>query len=110
MLNQLVKIEKYYDELEAQIAKPEVAADPKQLEKLARERASLEDIVTKYRRYKEIVKSRSLLYYPKTPTTSGILLWRSGLVPAARRLGSLLPTSSVCTVAMPCLRAGRWIS
>jgi peptide chain release factor 1 len=57
MLNQLAKIEKHYVDLEAQIATPEVATDPKKLEKLARERAPLEDVVSRYRRYRKMAKS-----------------------------------------------------
>ena len=57
MLKQLAKIEQHYNELEAQIATPEVATNPKKLEKLARERASLEDLVSLYRRYRKTAKS-----------------------------------------------------
>ena len=57
MLKQLAKIEQHYNELEAQIATPEVATNPKKLEKLARERASLEDVVSLYRRYRNTAKS-----------------------------------------------------
>jgi peptide chain release factor 1 len=57
MLDQLDRIEKRYQELERQIATPEVASDPKQLQVLAQERASIEDLVTKYREYKATAKS-----------------------------------------------------
>ena len=57
MWDKLDKIEKRYQELEEQMATPEIASDRKQLEKLARERASIEDVVTKYRRYKATLKS-----------------------------------------------------
>jgi len=57
MLKQLAKIEQHYNELEAQIATPEVATNPKKLEKLARERASLENVVSLYRRYRNTDKS-----------------------------------------------------
>ena len=53
MLDQLEKIEKRYQELEQQIAKPEIVSDLKQLQALAQERASLENIVMKYRKYKD---------------------------------------------------------
>lgn len=53
MLKRLDKIEKRYDELESQIAQPEIASDPKQLQSLAQERAGLEYIVSKYRQYKD---------------------------------------------------------
>ena len=52
MLDQLERVEKRYKELEQQIAIPEVASDRKQLQALAQERASIEDLVTKYRQYK----------------------------------------------------------
>lgn len=57
MIDRLEEIDKQFQELEAQIATPEVAADPKQLQKLAKERASLEDVVEKYREYKAAAKS-----------------------------------------------------
>ncbi len=52
MWDKLEQIDKHYLELEEQIATPEVAADPRQLQKLAQERAGLESVVTKYRKYK----------------------------------------------------------
>jgi len=57
MLDQLDRIERRYQELEQQIATPEVASDLKQLQVLAQERASIEDLVTKYREYKATAKS-----------------------------------------------------
>jgi peptide chain release factor 1 len=57
MLDQLDRIEKRYQELEQQIAMPEVASDRKRLQALAQERASIEDVVTKYREYKATAKS-----------------------------------------------------
>ena len=57
MLNQLERIEERYQELNQQIAMPEVASDPKQLQVLARERASIEGLITKYREYKTTAKS-----------------------------------------------------
>jgi peptide chain release factor 1 len=57
MLDQLDRIEKRYQELEQQIATPEVASDRKRLQALARERASIEDLVTKYKEYKATAKS-----------------------------------------------------
>jgi len=57
LLNQLEKVEKRYQELERQIATLEVASDPKQLQRLAQERASIEDLITKYREYKATTKS-----------------------------------------------------
>ena len=57
MLDRLERIEKRYQELDEQMAAPEVASDLKQLQVLARERASIEDVVTKYREYKATAKS-----------------------------------------------------
>ncbi len=58
MLEKLEQIDIRYRELEEQIARPDIASDPKQLQKLARERASIEDVVTRYREY--IAVSRSM--------------------------------------------------
>jgi len=57
MLDQLENIEKRYQELEEQISMPEIASDSKQLQKLAQERASIEDVITKYRQYKSAARS-----------------------------------------------------
>jgi peptide chain release factor 1 len=57
MINRLEQIEKQFQGIEEQIATPEVASDPKQLQKLAKERAGLEDVVNKYREYKAVTKS-----------------------------------------------------
>jgi len=57
MLDQLERIEKRYEELDRQMAKPEVASDLKQLQILAQERASIGSLVTNYRKYKTTSKS-----------------------------------------------------
>ncbi len=57
MLERLERIEKRYQELEQQIATPEIASDPKQLQILAQERAGIEDLLIKYREYKKTAKS-----------------------------------------------------
>lgn len=57
MLGQLAKIEKRFIELEEEIARPEVSGDIARLQKLARERAGIEDVVTAYRHYKETARS-----------------------------------------------------
>jgi peptide chain release factor 1 len=56
MLDKLQQIEKRYEELEQQIASPEIASDPSQLQKLAQERAAIEELVTMYRQYKKASK------------------------------------------------------
>ncbi len=58
MWDRLEQIEKRYEELNQQIAMPEVASDLERLQMLAKERASIENLVTKYRKYK--ATSRSL--------------------------------------------------
>jgi len=52
MWDRLEQIERHYEELDRQMATPEIATDPKQLQTLAQEKASIEDLVTKYREYK----------------------------------------------------------
>jgi len=56
MWDRLEKIEKRYEELNKQIAKPEVATDLKKVQTLAQERAGIEDIVAAYRKYKVTAK------------------------------------------------------
>ncbi|MFC1991526.1 peptide chain release factor 1 [Chloroflexota bacterium] len=51
MIDRLEQIAKRYQEIEEQIALPEIATDPKQLQKLAKERAGIGEVVTKYREY-----------------------------------------------------------
>ncbi len=57
MLDRLERVEKRYQELDRQIATPEVASNLEQLQRLAQERASLESLVTKYREYKATAKA-----------------------------------------------------
>lgn len=65
MWDRLEQIERRYQELDQQMARPEIATDLKQLQTLAREKASLEDVVTKYRQYrvtsKELEGTRAML-------------------------------------------------
>ncbi|MBA7675905.1 Peptide chain release factor 1 [subsurface metagenome] len=56
MWDRLNKIEKHYEELNRQIAKPEIATDLKKVQALAQERAGIEDLVTTYRQYKATTK------------------------------------------------------
>jgi peptide chain release factor 1 len=56
MWDRLEKIEKRYEELEKQIARPEVATDLKKVQALAQERAGIEDTVKAYRKYKATTK------------------------------------------------------
>ncbi|MFC1913478.1 peptide chain release factor 1 [Chloroflexota bacterium] len=57
MLDRLAGIEKRYEELNEQMAMPEIASDLKQLQALAQERASIESLVTKYREHKTTARS-----------------------------------------------------
>jgi peptide chain release factor 1 len=65
MWDRLEQIDHHYQELSQQMARPEIATDPKQLQTLAREKASIEDLVTKYRQYKatskELEKTKAML-------------------------------------------------
>jgi len=53
MWDRLEQIERRYQELDEQMARPEIATDLKQLQTLAREKAGLEEVVTRYREYKK---------------------------------------------------------
>ncbi len=57
MFNRLEAIEKRYEELSLQIAQEEISTNPARLQPLAQEHASLDEIVTKYRKYKKISQS-----------------------------------------------------
>ncbi|MBI1885193.1 MAG: peptide chain release factor 1 [Chloroflexi bacterium] len=54
MWDKLGEIEKRYEELGAEMARPEVAADYDRLQALAKEHAALEDTVSRYREYKRV--------------------------------------------------------
>jgi peptide chain release factor 1 len=56
MMTQLEKIEKHYLELDEKMGRPEVATDLARLQELAREKASIEDVVKLYRKYKKLAK------------------------------------------------------
>jgi peptide chain release factor 1 len=57
MWNKLDKIEMRYEEIVAEMSKPEVGSDPRQLMKLGQEKASIDDVVNLYRTYKDTNKS-----------------------------------------------------
>jgi peptide chain release factor 1 len=57
MIDRLDRIEKRYQELDEEMAVPTVASDLKKLQALAQEKASLKDVVTRYREYKSTMKS-----------------------------------------------------
>ncbi|NQT31010.1 MAG: peptide chain release factor 1 [Deltaproteobacteria bacterium] len=52
MWDRLEQIEKHYQELDRQLASPEVSTDHDKLQALAQEKAGMEDVVTKYRAYR----------------------------------------------------------
>ena len=56
MWDRLEKIEKRFEELNKQIAKPEIATDLKKVQALAQERAGIEDTVNSYREYQAVTK------------------------------------------------------
>jgi peptide chain release factor 1 len=56
MFEQLDKIEKRYQEIDQKLAQPEIATDIKQIQTLSQERAKYDDIVQKYRKYKNVAK------------------------------------------------------
>ncbi len=57
MNEQLDKLEKRFEEITQQMASPEVLSDPRQIQALAKERASIEEVVSKYAEYKATSKS-----------------------------------------------------
>lgn len=57
MWERLQSLEARYEELTAEMGRPEVAADYERLQALARERASLEHVVSLYRRYRDLERS-----------------------------------------------------
>ncbi len=57
MLERLDSIERRYDELNELMSRPDVSGDFERLQKLAREHASLEGVVSKYREYKATLAS-----------------------------------------------------
>ncbi len=65
MWDRLEQIERRYQELDQQMATPKIATDLKQWQTLAREKASIEDLVTKYRQSKatskELEETRAML-------------------------------------------------
>src|SRR5688572_22581971 len=53
MRSRLQEIETRYDELSAELSKPEVASDPTQLRDLGKQHAELGEIVTVYRKWRQ---------------------------------------------------------
>ena len=59
LLSKLSSVEDRFQEIEGLLAKPEVASDYEQVQRLAKERASLEGMVTMYREYRGLLQERS---------------------------------------------------
>jgi len=57
MWDRLAETEKRYQAINRQMADPEISSDVKELQRLAQERAALEEVVTLYRQYLETSKS-----------------------------------------------------
>ena len=57
MFDRLESTEQRFDELTAEMATPEVAGDYEKLQALARERASIEDVVRLYRAWRDTSKA-----------------------------------------------------
>ena len=57
MIERLEQIERHYEELTEQMATPEIASDVRQLQALAQERASFEEIVARYREYRSTLRT-----------------------------------------------------
>ena len=55
MIDRLENILKKYEELDLELVKPEVISDINMLTKLSKEHSSLEEVVTFYRRYKDVL-------------------------------------------------------
>ena len=57
MFEKLELVEKRYDELTTQISNPAIIANTNEWRKLVKEHSSMEDVVLKYREYKETIKN-----------------------------------------------------
>ena len=56
MLDRLAQLEKRFNDIELEMANPDVVSDIKRLQELAQERAGIEDVVMLYRQYKSTEK------------------------------------------------------
>ena len=57
MFDQLERVETHYQELGRQLATPEITSNLERLQALSQEKASIEDLVTRYREYKATARS-----------------------------------------------------
>jgi peptide chain release factor 1 len=61
MLNKLEEIQQKYEELGRELSKPEIISDQKQFQKMMKKHSTMEEVVNKYMRYKELAQSISEL-------------------------------------------------
>ena len=57
MWNRLEEIDRRYEDLDRQMADPAVHADPRELQRLAQDKAAIEDVVTAYREHCAVTRS-----------------------------------------------------
>ena len=57
MIDRLESILKKYEDLGKELTKPETLSDVNLLTKLSKEQSSLEEVVIKYKRYKDVLKN-----------------------------------------------------
>ena len=57
MWNKLDELEKKYDKISTDMSNPEIIANQAEWNKLAKEFADMDDLISKYRKYKEMLKS-----------------------------------------------------
>ena len=74
MFDKLKLIQKRYEELTRLIAQPEIATEPKHLQELTKERASLEGIVNTYQKYKANSKELAEMEALRDSTTEEDLI------------------------------------
>ena len=65
MLDRLAQLEKHFNDIETEMANPDVVSNVKRLQELAQERSNIQDVVTLYRQYKsterQMEEARSML-------------------------------------------------
>lgn len=91
MYEKLAKLEDKYEELTGLLSQPEVIADQSRFQKYAKAHAELEEIVTKFREYKDVLKgledAREMLEEEKDPEFRQMLLEeRDNLIERQKKL------------------------
>lgn len=92
MIDRLESIQKHYDSLGELMVEPEVVADPKRVQEIAKERASLEDIVSTYQEYKATCQELAELEALRDANTEGemVELVKEEIAKVKERKDSLL--------------------